>query len=42
MTRLIPVILAALTFSGSGAPLAIVDLKRDTPVDFAKEIHPQL
>ena len=42
MTRLIPVILAALTFSASGAPLAIVDLKRDTPVDFAKEIHPLL
>ena len=42
MTRLTPSILAALTFSAGAAPLAIVDLKRGTPVDFAKEVHPLL
>ncbi len=42
MNRLIPAALAALALSSSGAPLNIVELKRDAPVDFAKEIHPLL
>ncbi len=37
-----PAAFLALTLSASGAPLTVAALKRDAPVDFAKEIHPLL
>ena len=42
--RVMPLVISGVAFPGllCGAPIAVAEVKRDGPVDFAKDIHPLL